>query len=111
MPGVCTPTEALTAWQLGADMVKWFPASIGGAAHAQGHPRTPCRSLRSFLSAVSTWTTAAAFIRCGAAALGVGGSLINQSLLDAGNMSELTRRAEAFLAAVREGRNSHGPNR
>jgi 2-dehydro-3-deoxyphosphogluconate aldolase/(4S)-4-hydroxy-2-oxoglutarate aldolase len=49
-------------------------------------------------------TTAADFIRKGAAALGVGSSLINQKLLDEGNMAELTRRAAAFIAEVKQGR-------
>jgi 2-dehydro-3-deoxyphosphogluconate aldolase/(4S)-4-hydroxy-2-oxoglutarate aldolase len=48
--------------------------------------------------------TAADFIRAGSAALGVGSSLINQKLLDAGDMGELTRRATAFIAKVQEGR-------
>ena len=37
-------------------------------------------------------------------ALGVGSSLINQKLLEGGDFGELTRRAEAFLAAVSKGR-------
>jgi 2-dehydro-3-deoxyphosphogluconate aldolase/(4S)-4-hydroxy-2-oxoglutarate aldolase len=44
--------------------------------------------------------TAADFIRNGAAALGVGSSLVNQKLLDAGDMEELTRRAKAFIEQV-----------
>jgi 2-keto-3-deoxy-6-phosphogluconate aldolase len=48
--------------------------------------------------------TAANFIRNGAAALGVGSSLINQKLLDANDMQELTRRAEEFSEQVRLGR-------
>jgi len=49
-------------------------------------------------------TTAADFIRSGAAALGVGNSLINQKLLDSGDLGELTRRAAAFIEEVRKGR-------
>ena len=48
--------------------------------------------------------TAADFIRKGAVALGVGSALVNQKLLDAGDMAELTRRAEAFVAEVKKGR-------
>ena len=48
--------------------------------------------------------TAAAFIKSGAVALGVGSSLINQKLLDAGDMEELTRRAAAFIVQVKKGR-------
>jgi 2-keto-3-deoxy-6-phosphogluconate aldolase len=49
---------------------------------------------------------AADFIRKGAAALGVGSGLINQKLLDAGDMAELTRRAERFIEEVKKGRGS-----
>ncbi|MFC1996169.1 hypothetical protein ACFLXI_01010 [Chloroflexota bacterium] len=48
--------------------------------------------------------TVADFIRKGAAALGVGSSLVNQKLLDAGDLDELTRRAEAFIHEVQKGR-------
>src|SRR6185436_11016888 len=30
MPGAFTPTEILTAWEAGADIVKVFPADVGG---------------------------------------------------------------------------------
>ena len=37
MPGALTPTEVITAWKAGADMVKIFPASaVGGAKYLQG---------------------------------------------------------------------------
>jgi len=49
-------------------------------------------------------TTAAGFIRSGAVALGVGSDLVNQKLLDAGDMDELTRRAAAYIEEVRKGR-------
>jgi len=48
--------------------------------------------------------TAAEFIRKGAAALGVGSSLVNQKLLDAGDWGELERRAAALIAEVQKGR-------
>jgi 2-dehydro-3-deoxyphosphogluconate aldolase/(4S)-4-hydroxy-2-oxoglutarate aldolase len=49
-------------------------------------------------------STTADFIRSGAVAVGVGGSLINQKLLDAGDLAELTRRAAAFIAEVKKWR-------
>ena len=48
--------------------------------------------------------TAADFIRAGSAALGVGSSLVNNQLLADGDLDELTRRAEAFIAEVQKGR-------
>ncbi len=103
MPGIMTPTEALTAWEAGADMVKLFPASFGGPAMIKAI-RAPLPQLEIVPVGGVTLDNAAEFIRKGAAALGVGSSLVNQKLLDAGDMDELQRRAVAFIAAVKEGR-------
>jgi 2-dehydro-3-deoxyphosphogluconate aldolase/(4S)-4-hydroxy-2-oxoglutarate aldolase len=103
VPGIFTPTEALTAYEAGADMVKLFPASVGGPGMIKAI-RAPLPQLEIVPVGGVNLKTAADFIRSGAAALGVGSSLVNQALLDAGDMDELTRRAEAFIAAVKEGR-------
>ena len=103
VPGCYTPTEMLTAWEAGADMVKLFPASVGGPALIKAI-RAPLPQLEIVPVGGVNLDTAVAFIENGAAALGVGSSLINQKLLDAGDMGELTRRAAAFIAKVRQGR-------
>jgi len=103
MPGIMTPTEALTAWEAGADMVKLFPASFGGPAMIKAI-RAPLPMLEVVPVGGVNLETAVPFIKMGAAALGVGSSLVNQKLLDADDMDELTRRAKAFIAAVQEGR-------
>jgi 2-dehydro-3-deoxyphosphogluconate aldolase/(4S)-4-hydroxy-2-oxoglutarate aldolase len=103
MPGCFTPTEMLTAWEAGADMVKLFPADIGGPALVKAI-RAPLPQLEIVPVGGVNPDTAADFIRNGAAALGVGSSLVNQKLLDAGDMAELTRRAAAFIEEVKKGR-------
>lgn len=103
MPGIFTPTEALTAWQAGADMVKLFPASVGGADMIKAI-LAPLPQLEIVPVGGVELDNAADFIKKGAAALGVGSSLVNQKLLDSGDMAELTSRAERFIAAVRQGR-------
>lgn len=103
VPGIYTPTEALTAWQAGADMVKLFPASVGGPDLVRAI-LAPLPQLQIVPVGGVDLDTAADFIRSGAAALGVGSSLINQKLLDKGDMAELTRRAAAFIEQVRQGR-------
>jgi 2-dehydro-3-deoxyphosphogluconate aldolase/(4S)-4-hydroxy-2-oxoglutarate aldolase len=103
MPGIYTPTEALTAWEAGADMVKLFPASFGGPALIKAI-RAPLPQLDIVPVGGVNLNTAAEFIRAGAAALGVGSSLVNQKLLDMGDMEELTRRAKGFVDAVTKGR-------
>ncbi|MCU0522553.1 MAG: bifunctional 4-hydroxy-2-oxoglutarate aldolase/2-dehydro-3-deoxy-phosphogluconate aldolase [Anaerolineae bacterium] len=105
MPGIFTPTEALTAWEVGAAMVKLFPASVGGPELIKAI-RAPLPQLEIVPVGGVDLTTAADFIRAGSAALGVGSSLVSQKLLDSGDMEELTRRAAAFIAAVKEGRGS-----
>ena len=103
MPGCYTPTEILSAWQAGADMVKLFPASVGGPPLVKAI-LAPLPHIAIVPVGGVDLDTAAAFIASGAAALGVGSSLVSQALLDAGDMDELTRRAGAFIEQVQLGR-------
>lgn len=103
VPGCYTPTEMLAAWQAGADMVKLFPASVGGPALVKAI-LAPLPQLEIVPVGGVDLDTAAQFIASGSAALGVGSSLVNQKLLDSGDMDELTRRAAAFIEEVKEGR-------
>lgn len=103
MPGCFTPTEALTAWEAGADMIKLFPASVGGADFIKAI-LSPLPHLEIVPVGGVNLDTAADFIRKGAAALGVGSSLVHQKLLDTNDLDELTRRAKAFIAEVQKGR-------
>lgn len=103
MPGCYTPTEALTAWEAGADMIKLFPAGFGGPALIKAI-LAPLPQLEIVPVGGVNLETAANFIRAGAVSLGVGSSLVNKSLLDSGEMGELTRRAEGFIKAVQQGR-------
>lgn len=103
MPGCATPTEMLTAWEAGADMIKLFPADVGGPDLVKAI-LAPLPQLQIVPVGGVDLKTAANFIRKGAVALGVGGSLINQALLDSGDMAELTRRATGFIEEVKRGR-------
>lgn len=103
VPGIFTPTEALTAWEAGADMVKLFPASVGGPALVKAI-LAPLPQLEIVPVGGVGMDTAAAFIRNGAAALGVGSALVNRAVLEAGDMDELTRRASALIDEVKKGR-------
>jgi 2-dehydro-3-deoxyphosphogluconate aldolase/(4S)-4-hydroxy-2-oxoglutarate aldolase len=100
MPGCYTPTEMLTAWEAGADMLKLFPAEVGGPDLVKAI-LAPFPQFEIVPVGGVDLNTAGEFIRKGAAALGVGSSLVNQKLLDAGDMGELTRRAAAFIEQVR----------
>jgi 2-dehydro-3-deoxyphosphogluconate aldolase/(4S)-4-hydroxy-2-oxoglutarate aldolase len=107
IPGCYTPTELLTAWESGADMLKLFPASFGGPDLVKAI-MAPLPQLEILPVGGVSLNTAAEFIKKGAAALGIGSSLINQEVLDAGDWAELTRRAAAFIQEVKRGRAERG---
>jgi 2-dehydro-3-deoxyphosphogluconate aldolase / (4S)-4-hydroxy-2-oxoglutarate aldolase len=107
VPGCFTPSEMLIAWEAGADIVKLFPASLGGPSLIKAI-LAPLPQLKIIPVGGVNLDTAADFIRMGAFALGVGSSLINQKLLDEGNLDELTQRAKAYLLEVRKGRVANG---
>jgi len=103
VPGCYTPTEMLAACKAGADLIKFFPAEIGGPAMLRA-VRAPLPQLRIVPVGGVTLDNAAEYIRSGAAALGIGSALISQALLDAGDLAELARRGAAFIAAVKTAR-------
>jgi 2-dehydro-3-deoxyphosphogluconate aldolase/(4S)-4-hydroxy-2-oxoglutarate aldolase len=103
MPGAFTATEVLTAWECGADMVKVFPASLGGPALIKAL-KAPLPQVELVPVGGVNLETAADFVRAGAAAVGVGSALIDQKLLQAGDWAALTERAQRFIEQVARGR-------
>lgn len=104
VPGAYTPTEILTAWQAGADMVKVFPASIGGPSLIKAL-KGPLPQIKLVPVGGVNLNTTADFIRAGAEVVGVGSSLINQKLLEAGEFDKITENARRYCEEVAKGRN------
>src|SRR3954466_8081563 len=88
MPGAFTPTEILTAWEAGADVVKVFPADVVGPAFFKAM-RGPLPQIRLMPTGGVDLTTAADYLRAGACCLGVGGQLVDPKLIAAGNFDWL----------------------
>lgn len=102
-PGGYTPTEILSAWEAGADMVKVFPASIGGPGFIKAL-KAPLPQIEMVpVGGVSIENTVD-FIRAGSAAVGVGSDLIDNKLLEAKDWGTLTERARRFILEVARGR-------
>ena len=77
MPGALTPTEVLTAWKAGADMVKVFPCgALGGASYIKSL-KAPLPQIELIPTGGVSVKTAADFIKAGAMALGVGADLVD----------------------------------
>jgi 2-dehydro-3-deoxyphosphogluconate aldolase/(4S)-4-hydroxy-2-oxoglutarate aldolase len=102
VPGALTPSEAITAWETGADYVKIFPASaVGGAAYLKAL-HGPFPQLKLIPTGGVTLGTAEGFLRAGARALGVGSDLVNLTAVDSGHPETITETAKAYLKIIAE---------
>lgn len=101
MPGAFTPTEILTAWEAGADVVKVFPAEVGGPPYLKA-VRGPLPQIRLMPTGGVDLTTAAAFLKAGACCLGVGGSLVEPKAVAAGDFARIRDLASQYTAIVKE---------
>ncbi len=102
LPGALTPTEVVSAWRAGADLVKVFPANaVGGAAYIKSL-KAPLPQIGLVPTGGVNLDTARDFIKAGAAALGVGADLVDLAALRRGESTLITERARRFLALVRE---------
>ena len=103
-PGALTPTEAITAWNAGADYVKIFPCSaVGGAGYLKAL-LAPFPHLKLIPTGGVTLQTAESFIKAGARALGVGSDLVNLAAVDAGQPETITETARAYLRVLADAR-------
>lgn len=108
LPGALTPTEVVTAWQAGADVIKIFPAgALGGAPYLKSL-KAPLPQVELIPTGGVSFVTAASFLAAGAFALGVGADLVDSSAISAGKTSEITENARKYLDIVRTFRGSAG---
>jgi 2-dehydro-3-deoxyphosphogluconate aldolase/(4S)-4-hydroxy-2-oxoglutarate aldolase len=106
LPGALTPTEVVTAWNAGADLVKVFPANaLGGPSYIKSL-KAPLPQIGLVPTGGVNLQTAKDFIKAGAAALGVGADLVDLAALRRGEAGLITERARQFLALVKEARTS-----
>ena len=97
IPGALTPTEAITAWDAGADYVKIFPCSaVGGASYLKAL-LAPFPYLKLIPTGGVTLQTAESFLKAGACTLGIGSDLVNLAAIDAGHPETITESARAYL--------------
>jgi 2-dehydro-3-deoxyphosphogluconate aldolase/(4S)-4-hydroxy-2-oxoglutarate aldolase len=106
IPGAMTPTEILSAWNAGADMVKVFPAAqLGGPEYLKAL-RGPLPQILLVPTGGVNLQNAGAFIKAGATALGVGGELVDKKAVKEKKFNVITENTRAFLKAVQEARGS-----
>jgi 2-dehydro-3-deoxyphosphogluconate aldolase / (4S)-4-hydroxy-2-oxoglutarate aldolase len=99
MPGAFTPTEILTAWEAGADVVKVFPADVGGPAYLKAI-RGPLPQIRLMPTGGVDLDTARTFLEAGACCLGVGSAVVDPSAIAAGDFGHIRDLAAQYAAIV-----------
>lgn len=103
--GAYTPTEALTAYESGADFVKIFPADGLGPSYIKAL-KAPMPQLQVIPTGGVDVDTCGAFIKAGCAAVAAGGSLVKKDLIDRQDWAGLSELAGRFVAAVTAARQS-----
>ncbi|MFD2922213.1 bifunctional 4-hydroxy-2-oxoglutarate aldolase/2-dehydro-3-deoxy-phosphogluconate aldolase [Halobacillus naozhouensis] len=99
IPGVFTPTEIHQADLWGADMVKVFPASVVGPQFIKD-ARGPLGHISMMPTGGVNLGNIESFMKAGAVAVGVGGSLVNKSLIGQENWRELEKLAKEYVESV-----------
>jgi 2-dehydro-3-deoxyphosphogluconate aldolase / (4S)-4-hydroxy-2-oxoglutarate aldolase len=103
-PGALTPTEVLTAWEAGADVVKIFPAgNVGGPKYIKAL-KGPFPHIEMIPTGGVNLETAGEFLKAGACAVAVGGELVDAKTIKEGRFDIIQDRARQYLAAVAKAR-------
>jgi len=103
IPGALTPTEILTAWSAGADIVKIFPAGVAGPKYLLDI-KGPLPQVRLMPTGGVTLENTPDFIRAGAVAVAVGTSLVDKKAVSEKKYDVITASARKFVAAVQMAR-------
>jgi 2-dehydro-3-deoxyphosphogluconate aldolase/(4S)-4-hydroxy-2-oxoglutarate aldolase len=103
-PGALTPTEVVTAWEAGADVVKIFPAgNVGGPKYIKAL-KGPFPQIEMIPTGGVNLETAGEFLKAGACAVAVGGELVDAKSIKEGRFDLIQERARQYLAIVAKAR-------
>lgn len=97
--GALTPTEAYTTFELGADVVKVFPAEFFGPAYIKSL-KAPFPQLNVMPTGGVTPETVGDFLKAGAYATAAGSALVQPAALKAKDWAAITKRAQEFVTAA-----------
>lgn len=103
IPGAFTPTEILTAWDCGADIVKVFPAEVLGPRFFDS-VRRPLPQVRLIPTGNLSLEMAEGFLNSGAVGIGIGGPLSDGAAIAAGKLDGIQATARQYVELVRRHR-------
>lgn len=103
-PGALTPTEVVTAWEAGADIVKIFPCgNVGGPKYIKAL-KGPFPHIEMIPTGGVNLETAGEFLKAGACAVAVGGELVDGKAVKEGRFDLIEERARQYLAVIARAR-------
>lgn len=106
--GGLTPTEIVTAFQHGADIVKVFPAHVFGSKYVQSL-KEPLPHIPLMATGGINKETVGEYIKAGVDAVGVGSSLVNVKRgWENRELEAITERAVEFVSIVQKERKKRG---
>lgn len=103
MPGAFTPTEVLTAWEAGADIVKVFPADVGGPNYLRAL-HGPLPQIRLMPTGGVNLETLESFVKAGASAVGLGTALVEKDALETKNLKRIKSLAGQYVELMKKAR-------
>lgn len=101
MPGCFTPTEIQYAFELGADIIKVFPADVVGMEFFKAI-LAPMPHLKLMPTGGVTLTNAGNWLKAGACAVGIGSALLDKEAIKNENYSKLTDNARLIMKSINE---------
>ena len=101
IPGAMTPTEVAMAYDMGADIVKMFPAGILGCDYIKA-VKAPLKHIPVTAVGGVNPANCADFIRAGCIGVGVGGNLVSPQYVKEGRFDEITAIAKSYVDALQE---------
>jgi len=101
--GAFTPTEALSAYEAGADAVKVFPAETGGPEHL-GAIGGPLPQVPLIPTGGVGPGNAGDYVDAGAVAVGAGSAIVSDDAVARGDYEAIAERARETVAAVEAAR-------
>ena len=106
MPGWFTPTEILGAWEMGADIIKVFPATSVGPGYLKDI-RGPLPHIKLMPTGGVSIDNAGDWLRAGAIGVGVGSALVDTKAIAAKQFNVIADNARRIVANVAAARASH----
>ena len=99
MPGCFTPTEIYSAFEMGADIAKVFPADVVGMPFFKAI-LAPMPHLKLMPTGGVSLTNAGDWLKVGACAVGIGSALLDDEAIKEENYLKLTENANIIMNSI-----------